>query len=143
MAEKLCSLDEWRSYYHREQADRFFNDTFSRIRGSSSGSVILVTSGAWGNSNIFSRCRHCGKISIYGVCQSCGWTTICCVCKRVEMPDGSWIKLNLPGNRKTHSICIDCARIEYPEVFQITDKKVDGWDNNYSALRIGGENGDD
>jgi len=118
MEEKLCSLDEWRSFYRKDQARRLLiNDIFSRIRGATNETVFIIKRGAWAKSHIFSRCQDCGRVSFYGVCHNCGYMTVCCVCQRVEMPDGSWRKIKLLSDNMTHSICLECTRKEYPDFY--------------------------
>lgn len=115
MAEKLCTIDDWRSWYYRDRQFRFENDTFSRVRGQSSQAVEIVRRGSWSQSNIFSICENCGRVSIYGICHSCGFMTVCCVCKRVRMPDGSWKKIEYPGtNFISHTYCKICVEDLHP-----------------------------
>lgn len=113
--EPLCSLDDWRSWYYRDRATRFENDTFSRVRGQSAQAVEIVQRGSWGKSNIFSICKSCGRMSIYGICQSCGFMTACCVCKKILMPDGSWKQIEYPGATFiSHTYCEICIEDLHP-----------------------------
>lgn len=115
MAEKLCTIDAWRSWYYRDRLTRFVNDTFSRVRGQSNQAVEIVRRGSWSKSNIFAICENCGRVSIYGICPSCDFVTVCCVCQRLRMPDGSWLKIIYPGTiNVSHTYCEECVEKEYP-----------------------------
>lgn len=114
MAEKLCTLEEWRKVYYSERYKKFIkNNLFSRMRAFSKHPVEIVRRGKWSKSNLFSICESCGKMSFYGMCQFCGYMIQCCFCKRIKMPDGTYQKAEYPIKSKniSHGYCKPCFDI--------------------------------
>lgn len=85
-------------------------------RGTRSTSTSTSTSSFRQNSNIvrksniFKKCKFCGKISIMGICRSCKRVTVCSWCKKVVKPDYQPTFIGAPeGYEISHTICKPCS----------------------------------
>lgn len=67
-------------------------------------------------SDIFHKCKACGKIAIYGVCPSCGFGVACMGCWKVRQGDDSW-RIALSPIVVSHGICPDCLKQHHPKIY--------------------------
>ena len=109
----------WQQQYKKEQLNRFYDSTFSRVRGRTSAPIyIVIRNRGFAKSDIFEICKFCGGLKIMGLCQKCSMVRVCSWCDGIIQPNRTTLKtLYVPRNNVTHGLCGTCETEQMEEIY--------------------------